>query len=90
MLNRYYDMSNSILSYSFLIEKGEVNMKKYLIEITETLQKQITVTAINREAAEQIVREKYENQVIVLDESDNISTDFDVLKETRELETKGR
>jgi len=90
MLNRYYDMSNSILSYSFLIEKGEVNMKKYLIEITETLQKQITVTAINREAAEQIVREKYENQVIVLDESDYISTDFDVLKETRELETKGR
>lgn len=83
-------MSNSILSYSFLIEKGEVNMKKYLIEITETLQKQITVTAINREAAEQIVREKYENQVIVLDESDYISTDFDVLKETRELETKGR
>ena len=65
-------------------------MKKYLIEITETLQKQITVTAINREAAEQIVREKYENQVIVLDESDYISTDFDVLKETRELETKGR
>lgn len=90
MLNRYYDMSNSILSYSFLIEKGEVNMKKYLIEITETLQKQITVTAINREAAEQIVREKYENQVIVLDESNYISTDFDVLKETRELETKGR
>ena len=65
-------------------------MKKYLIEITETLQKQITVTAINRESAEQIVREKYENQVIVLDESDYISTDFDVLKETRELETKGR
>ena len=37
------------MSYSFLIEKGELNMKKYLIEITETLQKQITVIAKNRE-----------------------------------------
>ena len=64
------------MSYSFLIEKGELNMKKYLIEITETLQKQITVIAKNREAAEQIVKEKYKNLEIILDESDHISTDF--------------
>ena len=61
------------MSYSFLIEKGELNMKKYLIEITETLQKQITVIAKNREAAEQIVKEKYKNLEIILDESDHIS-----------------
>ena len=78
------------MSYSFLIEKGEVNMKKYLIEITETLQKQITVIAKNREAAEQIVKEKYKNLEIILDESDHISTDFKTLKETRILENKER
>ena len=90
MLNQYYDTSNSIMSYSFLIEKGELNMKKYLIEITETLQKQITVIAKNREAAEQIVKEKYKNLEIILDESDHISTDFNTLKETRILENKER
>ncbi len=78
------------MSYSFLIEKGELNMKKYLIEITETLQKQITVIAKNREAAEQIVKEKYKNLEIILDESDHISTDFNTLKETRILENKER
>lgn len=65
-------------------------MKKYLIEITETLQKQITVIAKNREAAEQIVKEKYKNLEIILDESDHISTDFNTLKETRILENKER
>lgn len=65
-------------------------MKKYLIEITETLQKQIPVHAKNREAAVQIIREKYKNQDIVLDETDYISTDFDVLKETRILEIQDR
>lgn len=78
------------MSYSFLIEKGELNMKKYLIEITETLQKQITVNAKNREAAEQIIKQKYKNQEIILDESDHISTDFETLKETRILENKER
>lgn len=78
------------MSYSFLLLKGGLNMKKYLIEITETLQKQVTVHAKNREAAEQKVREKYKNQEIVLDENDHISTDFDVLKETRILEIQDR
>ena len=32
-------------------------MKKYLVEITETLQKQITITANSREEAEQKVKE---------------------------------
>ncbi|MFR1853921.1 MAG: DpnD/PcfM family protein, partial [Beduini sp.] len=43
-------------------------MKKYLVEITETLQKQITITASSREEAEQKVKEKYRNEEIVLDE----------------------
>uniref|UniRef100_UPI00402AA3B8 DpnD/PcfM family protein n=1 Tax=Thomasclavelia ramosa TaxID=1547 RepID=UPI00402AA3B8 len=58
-------------------------MKKYLVEITETLQKQITINANSREEAEQKVRDKYKNEEIVLDESDYIDTEFTVLKEKR-------
>lgn len=58
-------------------------MKKYLVEITETLQKQITIRANSREEAEQKVKEKYRNEEIVLDESDYVDTDFTVLKEKR-------
>ena len=58
-------------------------MKKYLVEITETLQKQITITASSREEAEQKVKEKYRNEEIVLDENDYVDTVFTVLKEKR-------
>ena len=58
-------------------------MKKYLVEITETLQKQITITANSREEAEQKVKEKYRNEEIILNESDYIDTEFTVLKEKR-------
>lgn len=58
-------------------------MKKYLVEITETFQKQITITANSRKEAEQKVKEKYRNEEIVLDESDYVDTEFDVLKEKR-------
>lgn len=68
---------------SFLMLKETQSMKKYLVEITETLQKQITITANSREEAEQKVRNKYKNEEIVLDESDYIDTEFTVLKEKR-------
>ena len=58
-------------------------MKRYLVEVTETLQKQITITANSREEAEQKVRNKYKNEEIVLDESDYTDTEFTVLKEKR-------
>lgn len=58
-------------------------MKKYLVEITETLQKQIAVSASSREEAEQKVKERYRNEDIVLTEDDYIDTDFHVIKETR-------
>lgn len=61
----------------------EVIMKKYLVEITEILQKQITITANSREEAEQKVRDKYRNEEIVLNENDYIDTEFAVLKEKR-------
>ncbi|RHU02122.1 DpnD protein [Absiella sp. AM27-20] len=68
---------------SFLILKWRYKMKRYLVEVTETLQKQITITANSREEAEQKVRNKYKNEEIVLDESDYIDTEFTVLKEKR-------
>ena len=58
-------------------------MKTYLVKITETLQKQITITANSREEAEQKVRNKYKNEEIVLDESDYVDTEFEVLKEKK-------
>ena len=37
-------------------------MKKYLVEITETLQKQITITANSREEAKQKVKKNIETK----------------------------
>ena len=65
-------------------------MKKYLVEITETLQKQITITASSREEAEQKVKEKYRNEEIVLDDNDYVDTVFTVLKEKRMKDIEGR
>ena len=56
-------------------------MKKYLVEITETSQRQITVTAKTRGEAEQKVRQKYRDGEIVLSEQDYVDTDFHVIKE---------
>lgn len=58
-------------------------MKKYLVEITETLQKQITISANSREEAEQKIRERYKDEDIVLNEKDYVNTDFHVIKETK-------
>ena len=65
-------------------------MKKYLVEITETLQIQITITASSSEEAEQKVKEKYRNEEIVLDENDYVDTVFTVLKEKRMKDIEGR
>lgn len=58
-------------------------MKKYLVEITETSQKQITVSANSREEAEQKIRERYRNEEIILNENDYVGTDFHVIKEVK-------
>lgn len=65
-------------------------MKKYLVEITEISQKQITIDANSREEAESIARQKYRNEEIVLDETDYVDTDFSVLKEKRMIDTMER
>lgn len=67
-------------SYLFIERKCDT-MKKYLVEITETSQQQVTVTAKTRDEAEQKVRQKYRDGEIVLSEQDYVDTDFHVIKE---------
>ncbi|MCD7893945.1 MAG: DpnD/PcfM family protein [Erysipelotrichaceae bacterium] len=51
--------------------------KKYIVEITETLQKQIIIEAKNKDEAVKEVEEKYHSEEIILDE-DNV-TDVDIV-----------
>ena len=53
---------------------------KIKIEITETLQKTIEVEADTLETALIIVKEKYNNCEIILDETSYIDTEFKVVK----------
>lgn len=52
---------------------------KYKVQITETLQKIIEVDASNENEAILNVKEKYKKEDIVLDETDYIDTEFDIL-----------
>ena len=45
-------------------------MKKYTVEITETLTRWVSIEAENADEAEHIAREKYKNGEIVLDADD--------------------
>lgn len=59
-------------------------MKKiYSIEITETLQKQVSIQANSYEEAERKVKEKYQNNEIVLDSNDYIDTCYQCIKEEK-------
>ena len=58
-------------------------MKKYLVEITETLQKQLTIEAHSQEEAESIARHKYRKEEIILNENDYVDTDFQVIQERK-------
>lgn len=58
-------------------------MKNYTIEITETLQKQVTVKANSREEAIQKVRKKYFDCDIILDSNNYIDTEFQYIKEEK-------
>lgn len=54
---------------------------EFQIEITETLQKTITVEAINLEDALMKARSQYENETIVLDSDDFVDVEFDISEE---------
>lgn len=53
-------------------------MKKYLVEITETLCKEVIVTADNENDACNKVKEYYNNGEIVLDCNDFVDVEFPV------------
>lgn len=55
-------------------------MKKYIVEITETLQKQIEIEAKSEAEAIGIAKQKYRKQEIVLDADHHTDTTFDVLQ----------
>lgn len=56
-------------------------MKKYKVEITETLQRVIEVQAQSAKDAIELIRQKYKKEEIVLSENDYISTEIDLLIE---------
>lgn len=57
-------------------------MKKYTIEIIETMSRFIEIEAENENDAIDIVSKKYTNEEIILDSSDYSSTDFIVNSNT--------
>lgn len=65
-------------------------MKKYRVEITETLQYQEVIEAENEQEAIRKIKEKYQNQDIILDESNYVSTEFDVLEKVKKREQHER
>ena len=58
-------------------------MKKFNIEITETLQRQIEIEAEDYDEAMKIIKEKYHNCEIVLDSNDYLDTEFILITRTR-------
>lgn len=56
-------------------------MKKFLVRITETLEKTVEIDAENELDAVNVVTELYRNSEIVLDSSDFIGTDIEVESE---------
>lgn len=56
---------------------------KFIVEITETLQKQIEVETNSQDEAYAKVKEDYKNGKIILDETSYIDTEFDVRKKVK-------
>lgn len=54
-------------------------MKKFTVEITETLQRQVEVEAEDDNEAISKVEEMYRNEEVVLDSGDYIDTEFNLI-----------
>ena len=52
-------------------------IKKYVVYVTETLQRKVVVEAKSLTEAEEKVQEAYENEEITLDYNDYLQVDFD-------------
>ena len=64
-------------------------MSKYTIEITETLQKQITVEAPSKLEAYITAKLMYRNSEVVLDANDHVDTKFEVYEPIKTKSKKG-
>ncbi len=56
-------------------------MKEYIVEITETLQKQVKIKANSKEEADRKIREKYKRGEIILNENNFVKTDLLIISE---------
>lgn len=63
-------------------------MKKFTVEITETLQRQIEVEAADKNEAISKAREMYYNEEVVLDSGDYIDTEFNLIDKNGKKEEK--
>ena len=55
-------------------------MKEFKVEITEKLQKTITIIASSEEAALEEAHSLYHDEEIVLDSSNHTGTDFEIIE----------
>lgn len=55
-------------------------MKEFKVEITETLQKTITIIAENEQAALEEARSLYRDEEIILDDSNYIDTEYKIVE----------
>lgn len=65
-------------------------MPKYKMEITETLQHTEIIDAEDQEKAIKKLKEKYDNQEIVLDSDNHVSTEFHVLERIKKRDSYER
>ena len=54
--------------------------KKFVVEVTETLQRQVEIEADNEQEALQKAKELYRDEEIVLDWQDFVGNDFQIIK----------
>ena len=64
-------------------------MKQFDVEITETLQRTVSVEAASREDAERLVTEAWNNEDCVLDANDFVDVDFKTVGEQELSKAKG-
>lgn len=63
-------------------------MKKFTVEITETLQRQIEVEAADENEAISKVEDMYRNEEVVLDSGDYIDAEFNLIDKNGKKEEK--
>ena len=69
-------------------EEAQLPEKEFVVEVTEILQRRVTVKAKTRREAKEKVKEQYANEEIVLGSEDFIDNDFQVIEEEKQYESR--